>query len=257
MKRLLLALLIFPTLTLAASPFDGTWVADLGASKLPDTPDSHVLTQGWYDCQSCAPPIRVKADGTDQAVKGHEYFDSIAVQVIDPHSVKVTSKKAGKVTYVESYVISADGNSLTNSWEDHTESTPVTGKTLSVRTAPTPAGAHPFSGSWKMTKIESVSNNGTTVTLHVTDKGVSMKDGNGVGYDAQFDGKEYPIAGDLEKTLVTVKRIDARTFEESEKRAGKVASFARVGVSPDGKTLNWAMEDRNTGMKQAFTLYKQ
>ncbi len=257
MKRLLLALLISPTLALAASSFDGTWVADLGASKLPDRPDSHVLTQGWYDCQSCVPPIRVKADGTDQTVKGHEYFDSIAVQVIDPHAVKVTSKKDGKVTYVESYIISADGNSLTDTWEDQTESKPVTGKTLSTRTAPTPAGAHALSGSWKMTKLESVSNNGATVTLHVTDKGVSVKDGNGVGYDAQFDGKEYPIAGDLEKTLVTVKRIDDHTFEESEKRAGKVSSFARVSVSGDGKTLHWAMEDRNTGMKQGFTLHKQ
>jgi hypothetical protein len=216
-----------------------------------------MLTQGWYDCQTCAPPIRVKADGTDQTVTGHEYLDSIAVQIIDPHAVKVTSKKAGKITYVESYVISADGKSLTNSWEDHTESVPVTGKTLSVRTEPAPAGAHAFSGSWKMTQIESVSNNGSTLTLHVTDKGVSMKDGNGVGYDAQFDGKEYPIAGDLEKTLVTVKRIDGRTFEETEKREGKVSSFTRVSVSADGKTLNWAMEDRNTGMKQGFTLHKQ
>jgi hypothetical protein len=64
MKRLLPALLalpLFPTLSLASSPFDGTWVTDMGSAKLPDKPDVYVVEQGWYECNSFVPSYRVKA----------------------------------------------------------------------------------------------------------------------------------------------------------------------------------------------------
>jgi hypothetical protein len=64
MKRLLPALLalpLFPTLSVASSRFDGTWVTDMGSAKLPDKPDVYVVEQGWYECNSCVPSYRVKA----------------------------------------------------------------------------------------------------------------------------------------------------------------------------------------------------
>jgi hypothetical protein len=38
----------------------------------------------------------VKADGGDQKVAGHAYFDTLAVKVIDDRNVEFTTKKDGK-----------------------------------------------------------------------------------------------------------------------------------------------------------------
>ena len=257
MKRILLLLLAAPALSFAGSPIDGTWVADLGSAKLPEKPDVMAFDKGWYDCKSCIPAIHVKADGTDQPVTGHAYYDTIAVQVPDAKTVVVTAKKAGKLMYVDTNMLAADGASMTDSFEDHTESAPITGKAMAVRVAAGPAGAHALSGSWRTTQITNMTQNALTDTVHVTDKGMSLRDGNGTGYDAQFDGKDYPMVGDVGHTLVSVKHIDDRTIEETDKRDGKVVAVIRVSVAPDGKTAQFVMHDQRNGTTTTFTLRKQ
>src|SRR5450432_3619786 len=78
----LLATLV-PAGAMAQSAIDGTWKVDLDKVQMPKKPDVYLLQNGTYDCRTCAPPISVKADGTDQKVTGHPYYDTIALQVVD------------------------------------------------------------------------------------------------------------------------------------------------------------------------------
>jgi len=42
------------------------------------------------------------------------------------------------------------------------------------------------------------------------------------GYTANFDGKDYPLAGVPNADTVSLKRIDTRTTERTDKKDGKV-----------------------------------
>jgi hypothetical protein len=59
---------------------------------------------------------------------------------------------------------------------------------------------------------------------------------NEAKYTARFDGKDYPIKGSANADTVSLKRIDARTIERTDKRAGKVVETSVTVFSVDGKT---------------------
>jgi hypothetical protein len=257
MIPVLLAFASLPTLAATASPVDGTWVWDAGNTKLPDRPDVYLLVKDQYDCKSCVPPISAKADGADHLVTGHPYSDAIALTIVNPQVVKATYKKGGKMTGLETLTVSDDGNSLRDAYEDHTESTAASSVVRYERIAPAPAGAHALSGSWRATKIESVSDTGSTLILTMTAEGLDSKDMSGVGYQAKFDGKDYPLVGDLAHTMVSVKRLSDRSFEETNKRDGKVEWVFRMTVSVDGKTAQYTVEDRRHGTTSSGTLHKK
>jgi len=96
----------------AQSPFDGTWHTNLAQSKISPKPNVFYLSQGWYHCVSCNPTYDAKADGTDQAVTGQAY-DTVSITEVDPKTISVTTKKAGKVVYEQTRIVSADGKILT------------------------------------------------------------------------------------------------------------------------------------------------
>jgi hypothetical protein len=257
MKSLLSLLVVLPGLALASGPTDGTWVADMSSAQFPDKPDVYVLDHGWYDCKSCVPAYRIKADGTDQPIAGHPYYDTMAIQVLDTHTVKLTARKAGKLTLQDTIAVSENGASLKDSFEDDTEATPVRGTNLSTRVAAGPGGSHVLSGSWRTTKVEGMSKNAITTKVKTTATGISIRDGSGGGYDAEFDGKDYPMIGDLEHTMVSVKRIDPYTIEETDKRGGKAVAVVRVKVASDGKTADFQADNLRDGTTVRMKLIKQ
>ena len=57
-------------------------------------------------------------------------------------------------------------------------------------------------------------------------------------YTAKVDGKDYPIKGSANADTVSLKRIDARTIERTDKRAGKVIETSTSVFSEDGKALH-------------------
>lgn len=259
MKRLALGLLVLLAAgsVFAQSPFDGTWMTKLDTAKLPTKPDKYVLNNNMYECLTCVPKVSVKADGSDQKVTGHPYFDTIAVKVMNASSVEFTQKKAGKVMYTDTATISSDGNMLSDKFTDTTGTQPVTGEVTSKRVAPAPSGAHALSGSWRPDKVNSISNNGLTITYQGTENGLKMSDQNGNSYDAKFDGKEYPINGDPGQTMVMLKRVGNDTIEETDKRDGKIVGVFRMTVSKDGKTIGAEYNDKLHGTKTSFTMEKQ
>src|ERR1035437_4060145 len=134
MKKLfvpgLFLLMLMPVLAMAQSPFDGTWKIDMNSLQFPKKPDVYLLQNGMYECKTCVPPINIKADGQDQKVTGHPYFDSMAIKVVNDHEIEETDKKNGKTVATSTTTVSSDGNTVMFSFSDssHTNADPVTGK---------------------------------------------------------------------------------------------------------------------------------
>lgn len=257
MKQLLALLLLSPALLFAQSPFDGTWIARLDTAQFPKKPDTYLLEKDMYECSTCAPKYRVKADGTDQKVTGHPYYDTVAVKVVDDHTVEITEKKDGKTMGTDTDTVSSDGNTLSSKFADLTEDKPVTGEISSTRVSKGPAGSHAVSGSWRTEKVNSVSDNGLTVRYEGTSNGLKMSDLNGVSFDAKFDGKDYPVQGDPGHTMVSLRRVGDNAIEETDKRDGKVVGVAKMTVSPDGKWITVEFTNKQRGTTTTYKMEKQ
>jgi hypothetical protein len=256
MRIAISALLLVPAAAFASSAFDGTWKARVDSLKVTGKPDVFVIADGMYTCTSCSPQIKVKADGTDQKVSGHDYYDSVAVKIVDPHTVEITNKRAGKVVGTNSLAVSGDGAILEGKFTDYNGAKPATGSYTEKRVAAAPTGAHAVSGSWQQNSLSEGNDALTVVSYKMGSDGLTMQS-NGQSYDAKFDGKEYPIAGDPGHTSVTLKKVDANTVEETDHRGGKVTDEIRLATSKDGKTLEVTDKDVVHGQTTTLTLEKQ
>jgi len=66
----LVGLLAVSPLGMAQSAFNGTWRPNPQTFSPTRKPDVVELVSGVYDCQTCVPPYKIKADGEDQAIWG-------------------------------------------------------------------------------------------------------------------------------------------------------------------------------------------
>lgn len=255
MRILLAALLLVPAAALAGSAFDGTWKTKPESMQTTGKPYAIQIVNGEYTCLSCDPPYTVKADGKFHETKGNPYHDAVAVKVLSPSSYQLSSRLAGKVTYEETDEVAADGATLRGTFTDHSGTKAATGSVTSKRVAAGPPGSHATSGSWQQNAL-SGDETLLTVTYAMTADGFSMH-WNGQSYDAKFDGKEYPVAGDPSHTKVTLKRIDAHTVLETDHRLGKVTDEIRLAVAADGKTISGEDKDLAHGQTTTYTLEKQ
>ena len=57
-------------------------------------------------------------DGKDEPVTGHPSADTTSVKKIDARTTEITNKKAGKVLQIITNVISEDGNTINNSYQN-------------------------------------------------------------------------------------------------------------------------------------------
>jgi hypothetical protein len=249
-------LLLMPAILFAQAPFDGTWKTRIDSFRASGKPDVFDITQGMYHCSSCVPEIKVKADGSDQAVTGHDYYDAVAVRVLSPTSFEVASKRAGKPINSVSYSVSDGGASLAVRFTDSSGAQPYTGSYTEKRVGSAPAGAHPASGSWQIDKVADLGDIGRTISYAMSAESLKMT-WNGKGYEAKFDGNEYLMAGDPGNTVVSLKRIGSDTIEEIDKRDGKVTDIIRSTVSGDGKTIHVVDNDPVHETRMSYILDKQ
>lgn len=71
---------------------------------------------------------------------------------------------------------------------------------------------------------------GTVDTMDVENKKIHYE------WTAKYDGKDYPITGDVTRDSVSYKRIDDYTFETVSKKGGKVTVTMRYVYAKDGKS---------------------
>ena len=255
----LLGACLMPSLATAQSAFDGTWKIDLKKVEMPKKPDVLLLQNGMYHCKTCVPPVSVKADGTDQPVSGHPYYDTMAVTVVDDHAIHEIDKKNGKVISDSTMTVAADGKTASFEFTDSSNNNtdPVTGNGTMMRVAKGPAGAHAISGSWRTQSYDSVSDNALTRSYKVDGDTFSMSAPTGESYSAKMDGSDAPYKGDPGATSVSVKKLSSHVMQETDKRDGKIISVAKMTVAPDGKSMTIAVDDKLHGTHMSFVAMKQ
>ena len=105
-------------------------------------------------------------------------------------------------------------------------------------------------GTWKLNPAKSQFSPGPplkSLTVKFETAGHAMKvtsdgvdpDGKAMHseYTASYDGKGYPITGSSTSDTVTLKKIDGRTSQRTDKKGGKVVGTYTQKVSAGGETL--------------------
>jgi hypothetical protein len=226
----------------------------------PKKPDVFLLQNGMYACKTCTPPYEIKADGSDQAVSGHPYFDTVAIKVLNDHAIEETDKKGGKVVATSTSTVSSDGNTVMFEFSDSSNTNggpPVTGKGEATRVAKGPAGSNAISGSWRTTKMESLSDNAIVWAYKVSGDEITMTSQTGQSYTAKLNGTDAPMKGDPGVSSVSVKMIGKDTLEETDKRSGKVIAVFKMTVAADGKTGKASVDDKLQNRTTEFAVTKQ
>jgi len=107
---------------------------------------------------------------------------------------------------------------------------------------------NPHMGTWKLNEAKSKFSSGSTKnnTVVYQAAGDSVKvtvdgiDANGnpthSEWTGKFDGKDYPVTGDLIADTRSYRRINTRTLALTSKKGGKVTLTGRIVVSADGRT---------------------
>ena len=245
--RVLIPTLLLPAAALADTGFDGTWKTNMESLKTTGTPYVLLLAGGEYTCSFCNPPYTVKADGADHKVTGQAYFDTAQVTVTGPRSADIVLKQGSKEIVRFSDTVSADGTRLTSKVTNQQGAQAETDEFTAKRVAAAPAGSHPLSGSWQ--EEQHSRGEQRPVQYRMTTEGFQMR-WNGQSYDAKFDGKEYPVAGDPGKT-VSLKKIDDSTIAETDHRQGKVVDEIRLALAKDANTI--AVIDKAIALGQTIT----
>ena len=110
------------------------------------------------------------------------------------------------------------------------------------------AAADPHMGTWKLNEAKSKFSPGspknhTVVYAAAGDKVKVTVDGTGADgkpthneWTGKFDGKDYPVTGDPTADVRSVKRINDRTLDGTNKKGGKVTVTFHTVVSADGKS---------------------
>jgi hypothetical protein len=236
----------------AQSPFDGTWRIDAAKAKFDPKPFTIYTSDGWYHCVSCTPPFAVQADGQFHAISG-EPFDTISATLVDPHTILIVSKKGDKTIEEDKGTVSADGKvfSLKTTTYPLNGSGPQNSSMTLKRAGVLPAGVHATSGNWVATKMTD-SDADLTFTFKSNGDEVSMTDPTGDSYTAKFDGNDYPYKGNFGINAVSLKQVDAHTFEETDKFNGKVMNVSKMTVSPDGKSMTIVSHNPQNDLSSTF-----
>ena len=241
----------------AAGSIDGTWKADIDSVQVSQKPDEYLLQGGQYSCKSCVPSFTVAADGAFHPVS-LPYADSYAVKVVDDHNIVRTQKKGGRQVGETKVTVSADGNTLTGSFNDTSvaNAPPSKGDYTETRVGPAPAGAHAISGQWKTSKLANFNAEQLTTTYKLDGDTLHMSSPSGYSYDAKLAGPDVPIKGDIAGTTASVKKLADGSYQETDKRDGKVVGVATFQAAGDGK-LHVVSEDKLAGSKFTYTATKQ
>jgi hypothetical protein len=107
---------------------------------------------------------------------------------------------------------------------------------------------NPNMGTWKLneakSKIPAMAPKNNTVVyeamgdkIKVTVDGVDA-DGKALHneWTGMFDGKDYPLVGDANADTRMYKKVDARTTDLTNKKAGKVTTTGKIVIAADGKS---------------------
>jgi hypothetical protein len=239
----------------AESPFDGTWKMDPAKAKWSDRPVEVQIANGMYDCRTCTPAYKIKADGSYQKRPGG--VDESSVQLIGDRMLKFASRKDGQLVGETLMTLSADGTSRTIEGVEYAPNGIVTRSTATHRrVGPAAAGAHPLSGKWVMDRLASASDEQMLISFKAEGDQLRMSTPDGYSYAASFGGAPVIVAGDRNKGTVQLRRLSPTSFEETNRREGKLMNVSTFTVRSDGRLL-LRSENKQNGAVEEFELVRQ
>jgi hypothetical protein len=133
---------------------------------------------------------------------------------------------------------------------------PSTYDSVAKRSGVAPSGVHATSGDWIIVK-QTGSGSELLTTYKTNGDEVTMSDPTGAGYTAKLDGNDYPVHGAYGYDAVSLKKINAHTFEETDKRDGTVTDVSTMTISANGKTMTVVDTDKFNGRVDTYTATKQ
>jgi hypothetical protein len=232
---LIIAALWLSSFVYADSPFVGKWKIDEAQSHIAGTTDS-VAAAGpnAWNFRDGGLSWTVKADGTDQPTP---FGATVSMKVTGPANWQFVYRSNGKVTGTETWVLSADGNSMTRTVTSPTGSGEPS---KSVSTVKRTAGKSGFEGTWESTEVK--------LSFHEVDIEANGDDGitvrlpeDGTHYSVKFDGQQYPETGPRIPAGLTVsaKLLGAHRIEVTTWINGKVFDHEDWRLSADGMTFTY------------------
>jgi hypothetical protein len=232
-ELLLVACLGTGALWAANDPFVGEWKLKPARSKLTDQMKVESVGANKYVFDFGGGSETIVVDGTDQP---GNFGSTLSVTVEAPDTWKVIRKKDGRLLITATWKLSKDGNTLT---DDFTGIEP-NGSTFNLNYVyKRTAGSSGFAGTWESTSE-------TVNSVFVLQ--VRPYEGDGLSFidpseeetkNVKFDGKDYPNLGPnvAPGSASSVRRVNERTLEMTDKIDGKVMDAQRIELSSDLKTL--------------------
>jgi|SRR6185437_85659 hypothetical protein len=129
---------------------------------------------------------------------------------------------------------------------------------LLIISVPALAADNPFTGTWKLNLAKSRLLPGDTTrsdvyravadesTIRITEQVSDIKGLHDITVDAKFDGKDYPVKGDLVSDSVSYHRLSADRIKVITKKGARITAKAIAAVSTNRKTIT-----------VSFTVYEQ
>lgn len=234
---------LLPLALLAAAPvaapsaFNGTWMMDVASIERPPVIATFSLDDGIFARGTDGPAFAVKADGRVHALADDGYVDAVAVTVLSPRRVREVDRRRGRIVYVVTYTVSADGGTMSELVVDYgkPDHKPVPGVTTHVRVGRSEPGS-PLNGQWRQTGV-------TTTRGHLTDR-FRLVDNRfsdigpgGSGYDAVIGGPPVPVRGDAPTATTAVTMPDDHTIVEHAFMDGAPSMIRTMTLQPDGRTI--------------------
>jgi hypothetical protein len=220
-----------PVIFAADAPWVGKWKLNPAKSQLTGETLTIEKTSSGMIAQT------LEGSTSTFRLDGKEYptpdGGTIAVKEAGADSWDITQRVNGKVVVTGKISVKAD--TLTGTL---TVNRPDGGTIQQSSVFTRVSGGPGFFGKWKSTQTRPAA-----ATLEITANGA---DGVTVNYpefgfscSAQFDGKDYPGAGQLagSKSTFSFKNAGPRSFEMTSKTDGKAIYVDTFTVSADGKTL--------------------
>src|ERR1700678_2912403 len=241
LKRLFLLLLVIATATTwlyaADVSFVGKWKLNPEKSTMHDQMKVTSAGTNRYAFDFGGGPEFIVANGTDQpGLEG----TTLAVTAEAPRVWRVVRKKDGRMQISAIWTLSANGNSLRDDFTGY----PSNGSSFTIHYIYTPiGGASGFAAVWDSTS-EKPGRVEIEVQPYQSDGLSFINEAHHSTKNMNFDAKDYPVkdANAPAGAMSSARRVNTSTLEFTEKRNGKMADTQHIQLSPDGKTLNMAIQ---------------
>ncbi|BDI60741.1 hypothetical protein MACH05_13010 [Qipengyuania nanhaisediminis] len=188
-----------------------------------------------FACNSCIPPYSYIANGEWQKVD-RPGIDAVRLEVVDASTVRSAARFKGRDMGRATWIVSEDGQSLTQVFVNLDADEPTEGTVKLTRKSDAPAGAHALSGTWSLAGYGKISAAALRTTYSLTGDTLTVTY-NGGSWSAVLGGQPARIEGSESGTLVTAERIGDNRYRETYFRKEKIVGLTEITVKGDNMTV--------------------